>query len=301
MSRNTVVFALLVCYCCCVDPKQYNASSFIPIEPRHHHHGPSSTHRPQHPPTSQLHGGRDMETGKNPTKFDGSDMTITEYPHPVLRRRAHDVVDFDQETNRVCQEMMTIMYQADGVGLAAPQVNLGLRLFVYNPTGNPDRPEAERVVCNPTILEYSSAVEVQEEACLSSRSGRCGGDVARSLTVMVEYRNAQGNLVRRKLEGFEARVFQHEYDHVVGVLHFDRFAPEDRVDVQEELDVMIRDYKEKEEPVFDLEEEVKASLRPPPMPRRGWMPPLVTGMMEKKKKKTKKKKAGFGAGGFGKS
>ena len=58
----------------------------------------------------------------NPEKFEGSAMTITEYPNPILRRRGADIVDFDEELKQTCKEMMTIMYQANGVGLAAPQI-----------------------------------------------------------------------------------------------------------------------------------------------------------------------------------
>ena len=89
-------------------------------------------------------------------------MTITEYPHQVLRRLGDEIVDFDDELHQICQSMITIMYAADGVGLAAPQVNLSRKLFVYNPTGDPKRPQLERIVVNPKIVEYSKAVAVEE-------------------------------------------------------------------------------------------------------------------------------------------
>ena len=73
-------------------------------------------------------------------------MTITEYPNPILRKRGADVVNFDEDLRQTCKEMISIMYQAQGVGLAAPQVDLGLRLFVYNPSGDPKLKMMENIV-----------------------------------------------------------------------------------------------------------------------------------------------------------
>lgn len=205
-------------------------------------------------------------------------MTITDYPMPVLRRRGVDVVDFDEDLRRICAEMISIMYQADGVGLAAPQVNLSSRLFVYNHLGDSDKPAAERIVINPDIVEYSRETTIEEEACLSSRSGRCGGYVCRSEAVAVRYQDEEDRQVRRRLRGFEARVFQHEYDHVEGVLHLDRFCQEDREKIQPELDDMLRAYRvtAAEAGVLDVKREVRAGLRPPPL-GPGRMPPLGWG------------------------
>lgn len=214
----------------------------------------------------------------NPTSFVGSDMTITDYPMPVLRRRGVDVETFDDDLRRTCAEMISIMYQADGVGLAAPQVNLGVRLFVYNHLGDPKKPAAERIVVNPEIVEYSRETTIEEEGCLSSRSGRCCGLVCRSAAVTVRYRDEEGRQVRRRIKDFEARVFQHEYDHVEGVLHLDRFCREDREKIQPELDRMLRDYRETADDVgvLDVTREVREGLRPPPL-RPGRMPPLGWG------------------------
>jgi len=118
-----------------------------------------------------------------------------------------------REFQQLCKEMLAIMYQASGVGLAALQVGLSTRLFVYNHLGDPSYSKFERIVCNPKILEYCEEVDVEEEGCLSSRSGSCMGPVCRSVSIMVEYSTKEGSLVRRRLNGFEAWVFQHEYDH----------------------------------------------------------------------------------------
>jgi len=205
--------------------------------------------------------------------------------------------------------MITIMYAADGVGLAAPQVNLSRKLFVYNPTGDPKRPQLERIVVNPKIVEYSKAVAVEEEACLSSRSGKCAGLVSRSKEIMVEYQTEKGGKVRKKLKDFEARVFQHEYDHVMGILHFDRLCPEDRTKIQPTLDLLIQTHNTSEngDAVLKPDETRYKALQPAPLPRRGWMPPLAdavaVGMKaasaKQRKKNAKKKSAKGGGGGFG--
>ena len=157
----------------------------------------------------------------NPTSFEGSDMAITEYPMPVLRRSNQPIEEFDDDLRQTATEMISIMYQARGVGLAAPQVGIGKQLFVYNPTGKPEDKNFERVVCNPIIKEYSKETDVEEEGCLSSLSDGCAGCVCRACSIMVEYQNELGQKTMRRLKGFEARVFQHEYDHINGILHFD--------------------------------------------------------------------------------
>mmetsp|Transcript_57119 Transcript_57119/g.66754 ORF Transcript_57119/g.66754 Transcript_57119/m.66754 type:complete len:303 (+) Transcript_57119:33-941(+) len=231
----------------------------------------------------------------NPTKFVGSDMTITEYPNPVLRTKAADITDFDEKLNSLCEEMMSIMYQADGVGLAAPQVDLGIQLFVYNPLGEKLRKSQERIVCNPKILEYSAETDVEEEGCLSSRSGYCAGMVRRSKEIFVEYTDVKGQKTRRRLKGFEARVFQHEYDHTQGVLHLDRFSEEDRDYIQPELDKLTADYGATDG-ILELAESVRNALQPPTL--RSEQPQI--SMLDSLTGNTEKEPAGFGGFGGGK-
>jgi len=200
----------------------------------------------------------------NPEKFEGSDMTIVEYPNPILRRRGEEIIDFDDNLRRTCKEMISIMYQSNGVGLAAPQVNLGLRLFVYNPSGEPKLKMLEHCVCNPSILEYAKDSDIDDEGCLSSRADCCNGYVRRSKWIRVEYQDETGRKVKKKLTGFEARVFQHEYDHVDGVLHIDRFDDKDRARIQPELDTMVNEYGG-DEITLELTQEKKATLQPPPL------------------------------------
>jgi peptide deformylase len=93
-------------------------------------------------------------------------LAIALYPSPVLRAPNADVTVFDAALASVAREMFTLMYKTDGVGLAAPQVGLNLRLMVYNPAGVPGEGE-ETVLCNPVLEESSSEEGVSEEGCLS--------------------------------------------------------------------------------------------------------------------------------------
>ena len=162
----------------------------------------------------------------NPPAFQNTDLTIVEYPDPVLRNRPNDAIEeFDGALAKLCDEMWEIMYASNGVGLAAPQVGLRKRLFVYNtdPTAPPMlRKMAEVVVCNPKILEYSAATDIDIEGCLSSRSECCCGDIRRAKQIEVEYQDVRGRVKKKRLKGFEARVFQHEFDHLDAVLYTER-------------------------------------------------------------------------------
>ena len=111
----------------------------------------------------------------NPTSFQGTDFVITEFPRPSLRRVPNaPITVFDDAFQAKTQEMLSIMYEAKGVGLAAPQIGLNENLFVYNPS---DSKSMQRVVCNPKITKYSEEVVVEEEGCLSLRSDECSGQV----------------------------------------------------------------------------------------------------------------------------
>ena len=233
--------------------------------------------------------------GRNPEKFERSDLTITEWPLPVLRNTNNPVEDFDDDFRSLCSEMMDVMYQADGVGLASTQVGIDKRFFVYNPTGDRSRKDFEVIVANPNIFEYSEQTETDEEGCLSSRSEECAGRVTRSSWIWVEYQDEEGRQKRKKLKGFEARVFQHEYDHIEGVLHFDRFSEKDRARIQPTLDLLLEAHGPGG--ITELSDEKKAALQPPLT--AGRMPSMVEAAAPKKKKK-KPVSAGFGGFGGGK-
>jgi peptide deformylase len=258
------------------------------------------------------YNNNNLQMRLNPTSFTGTDYTITEFPRPALRRVPNaPIAVFDDRFQAKTQEMFGIMYQAKGVGLAAPQIGLNENIFVYNPSGpeassNPNSKNMERVVCNPTITKYSPEVDVEKEGCLSLRSDDCAGQVARSVWIETAYQNELGQKVRRRLKGFEARVFQHEYDHLKGILCYDRFPPEDREAVQKSIEFLLGLYTDDDAQVEpDLEEEKVMQPRPLSAKR---MPPLEleTGAgdadadaedVPTRKKAAKPVKSGFGAGG----
>ena len=163
-------------------------------------------------------------------------LRILEYPHPLLRETNADVVTFDYALKKLTKQMFSIMYESHGVGLAAPQLGLSKRLMVFNPEGDPKRWVSEVVLCNPEIVEYSETTDVEEEGCLSFPGFTA--DVERSLWIKVEYQNVKGKTQRKKLEGWEARIFQHEFDHLTGTLYVDRLDQSERARVQPDLDAL---------------------------------------------------------------
>lgn len=144
-------------------------------------------------------------------------MEILDYKHPALRSQTEELGEVTAETRALIADMVETMHGASGVGLAAPQVGLLIRLFVYD-VG--DGPEA---VINPRIVR-SSGEEIGNEGCLSIP--RLFGDVPRAARITAEWRDEHGRRRRKSLEGFTARVFQHENDHLHGVLFTDRAIPE---------------------------------------------------------------------------
>ncbi len=230
----------------------------------------------------------------NPTSFQGTDFVITEYPRPALRHVPNNpITDFDDAFQAKTQEMLMIMYESKGVGLAAPQLGLSENVFVYNPS---DSKNMERVVCNPKITKYSDEIIVEQEGCLSLRSDECAGQVARSSWIETEYQNEQGQLVRRRLKDFEARVFQHEYDHLKGILCYDRFPPEDREAAQENINKLLGLYTESDA-AADPDEEEFNNMMPRPLSAR-YMPPLEVEE-EEEEEEPAGTSSGFGGGGFG--
>ncbi|HEX9794337.1 MAG TPA: peptide deformylase [Planctomycetota bacterium] len=161
-------------------------------------------------------------------------MEIVLYPDPRLRRKNAPVEAFDAELARLARAMFDAMYRTRGVGLAAPQVGVNLRLLVYNPTGDPEQPEAEVVLCNPRLAWKARSKETGEEGCLSFPS--IYAQVERPVAAKVEARDLLGEPVELPLEDWEARVFQHEFDHLDGILFIDRMSPADRLRIKTQLE-----------------------------------------------------------------
>jgi len=146
---------------------------------------------------------------------------IRQYPDPVLRMEAKPVEEFDDDLRRLVERMSHLMVEARGVGLAATQVGILRRLFVFSPGE-----DEVAVVVNPMIVRRSDETGVDDEGCLSLQGVLA--PVERAVGVRVEGKDAQGNDVAHDLEDFAARAVQHELDHLDGVLIIDRTTPEAR-------------------------------------------------------------------------
>jgi peptide deformylase len=147
---------------------------------------------------------------------------IRQYPDPALRMRAYEVEDFDDDLARLVERMTALMRDANGVGLAATQVGILRRVFVYQ-AAEDEEPEA---VVNPEIEIRGEETEIDAEGCLSIQGVHV--DVERPRAVVLTGKDVAGGNYRRELEGPGARVAQHEVDHLDGVLMFDRATEEAR-------------------------------------------------------------------------
>jgi peptide deformylase len=152
-------------------------------------------------------------------------MTIHEIitlPHPTLRRKAHKVKDFGPGLQTLIDDMVETMRVAPGVGLAATQINISLRVIVVE-YGDEDDEEVSLklyTIVNPEISHYSAETVIGTEACLSVPG--IAGEVERPEAIIVKGFNRHGQALKIKADGWLARIFQHEIDHLDGVLFVDR-------------------------------------------------------------------------------
>jgi peptide deformylase len=142
----------------------------------------------------------------------------------------------DPAVRTLGEDLLETLRDADGVGLAAPQVYVGLSLFLIAPRPNPRYPDAPsvapEVVINPEVLDRSPELEKGWEGCLSIPGIR--GEVPRHSWIDVAYLTIDGSRVERRFEGFEARIFQHEHDHLLGLVFLDRLeSPRDIISDKE--------------------------------------------------------------------
>lgn len=149
-------------------------------------------------------------------------LEIITVPHPTLRQKARPVTKFDGKFQKLVDNMIATMRDAPGVGLAAPQVNVSERLIVveYGDDEDESIPPKLYVVANPEITRVSKETEIGVEGCLSIPG--YVGEVERPLGVVVKGQDRYGKPVKYKLQGWVARIFQHEIDHLHGVLFTDR-------------------------------------------------------------------------------
>ena len=147
---------------------------------------------------------------------------VRQYPDPVLRMQAREVESLDDDLASLIERMRHLLHDANGIGLAATQVGVLRRVFLFLPD-----PEQDAVVLvNPRIVESSDERLSDDEGCLSLQGVVI--PVERHERVTVEATDPEGNEVRFELEGLPARIAQHELDHLDGVLILDRTTPEGR-------------------------------------------------------------------------
>jgi peptide deformylase len=146
---------------------------------------------------------------------------IRQYPDLALRMAARPVENFDEDLRRLAERMSQLMVDASGVGLAATQVGVLQRMFVF-------APDADHVLTlvNPQIVSQSDETDIDDEGCLSMQGVTVS--VERPASVRIEGKNDRGKNVAYDLEGMAARIAQHEFDHLDGTLILDRTTPEDR-------------------------------------------------------------------------
>jgi len=171
---------------------------------------------------------------------------IITYGHPTLRRRAPDVAEVTGETGILIDDLFETMYASNGIGLAAPQIDVLERVIVVDPTPVTEENTRALALINPEVIAYRGAT-VYEEGCLSVPGTYA--DVRRPDWVQVRYRNRAGEPVTEEFAGMMSRVIQHEIDHLDGTLFVDRLSPMRRT-------LVLRGYRRREEAAHGSERPV---------------------------------------------
>lgn len=154
-------------------------------------------------------------------------LQVRRYGDPILRQKAAPVAEVTTEVQRIIADMVETMYHQVGIGLAAPQVGIPIRLILVD-----DGSRGPRALINPAILERRGSIR-GEEGCLSIPG--IFGEVERSEWIRVEARDAEGELIAFEARGLQARVIQHEMDHLDGVLFIDRLPPVTRDRIKKKI------------------------------------------------------------------
>ena len=167
-----------------------------------------------------------------------SELNIITFPHPTLRYQAKPLRRVDARLKEVVDRMFRLMYEHRGVGLAATQVGLPIRLFVMNSTGR-EGDGQEVVMLNP-VISRPRGNEMAEEGCLSLPN--INGNVIRAKTIRVNAFTLAGQEINQDFSGYEARIIQHETDHLDGTLFIDRLKEGAEVEIAGELEQLKIDF-----------------------------------------------------------
>ncbi len=167
-------------------------------------------------------------------------VEIRKYPDPVLSRPAQPVRQIDKQLLRMVEQMFETMYENGGVGLAAPQVGMGIRICVVNCTGESG---SEVVLVNPVIVETTDDEATEEEGCLSVPGVR--SNVTRAAKIKVRAYDHRGKELELEADGLEARAMQHEIDHLNGRLFFQTLNAAARMTINPQLKALEEEYNKK--------------------------------------------------------
>ena len=146
-------------------------------------------------------------------------MEILLVPHPILRQKANKLKSVTEEDIKIANQMMEAMIKAPGVGLAANQVGILKQIVTINYENKENNKKAKYVLFNPSITKYSDEKVVMEEGCLSLPEQYA--DVERPKEIVVEYVDENKKTIKKEIDGYEARILQHEIDHLSGKLFVD--------------------------------------------------------------------------------
>ena len=146
-------------------------------------------------------------------------MEILLVPHPVLRQKANKLKSLSKEDINIANHMMETMIKAQGVGLAANQVGILKQIVTINFEDKENNKKANYILFNPSIIQYSEETVVMEEGCLSLPEQYA--EVERPKEIILEYINENEKIIKKQIDGFEARILQHEIDHLSGKLFVD--------------------------------------------------------------------------------
>lgn len=147
------------------------------------------------------------------------------YGDPVLRQRAKDISP-DADLKQLVEDMYETLHEANGIGLAAPQIGKSLRLFIVDGTSLDDEPGMEdfkKVFINPVLIEEAGKPWEFEEGCLSIPSIR--EKISRKGQLKIRYQDENWNTIEEQFDGMKARIIQHEYDHIEGKMFVDYLTP----------------------------------------------------------------------------
>ena len=210
-------------------------------------------------------------------------MKIVQYPHPALRFRSDPLKAIDKEVRLVAGRMLELMYRARGLGLASNQVAWPFQMFVMNATADPAKPEHQRVLINPVVVEKKGTVE-GEEGCLSFPD--LFQKVRRAKSVRVQAYDLEGKMVEivtGELESpiaeLTSRVLQHEIDHLHGVLFVDKMGPLGKLGARGRLKDFERVFRRSQErgeaaPDADIEQELRRMVETGPVAPASLSEPL---------------------------